>query len=696
MAVAIRSGSPSVFTNVASSKTVSGTLSGTSQPNTGDVLIIIHCNDFYTLAAMPTPTVGGSTTGVTAITGASADGGSNLGHAKAFYYVVGSTADLTVAVTETGTADEEKNLIVYVLSGVNTTTPIDGSAAGATTASASTHVAPSVSPTGSTAYLICHTNSGGGINVASYTPPSGMTEKYDASNAASMGCTGAILQLASSGATGTKTFTPISNAPAVMLSIPVNTAASSTPVSSSDTGAGTDSTGVVVQKYTSTDTGGGTDSTGVVVQRYTDTDTGAGTSNVGTLAAAAAGSDTSAGTDSTGVVVQKYTGSDTGTGTESAGSTVQFNAFTDSESTTGTDSAGAVTTAPTGAETATGTEAAGAVARASQDADLGTATDSAGRVAQAGSDTASGTDSSGTLTAAPAGTETVSGTDAVSTRAIPQADTGTGADSAGLVTQFRSDSDTAAGADGEYLTVYKTTATETATGTEAATNRTFLGQVDNPTIIQAESVVNLLPQAKNDADTVARTEGQTLYLPGAYSKIPQPKVWSNGDDLYAGTLNKEWRDAFNWLLRLNAPAYEGYNNGTPTLTSNVAITITTDTLVRYGVTHAASDTKVYVWEPGWYWVYVGGGVNAGSVSADSGFSTVLKVNGVVATTSVVTRVVGPVGQTVGLEHLSSAYLSAGDYVEIAVAGSWTGTLTTASGDPTTANAMFLNLWWRSN
>lgn len=220
MAVAIRGTTPAEFTS--GTATISGTLTGTRSPVAGDLLVMIHCNDFYLLSNMPTPTVGGSSTGVTAVTGATADGGSNLGHAKVWTYPVPTSGDLAVAVTETGTGDEEKALVVYVLSGADTTTQIDVSG-NATYGTSASHALTNVSPTSSDGYLIAHDNSGGGVNVTSYTPPSGMTETYDLSVAAGMGTTGAIEQLVSSGAIGSLSFTPAGSANGVVSTLVVLT-----------------------------------------------------------------------------------------------------------------------------------------------------------------------------------------------------------------------------------------------------------------------------------------------------------------------------------------------------------------------------------------------------------------------------------------------------------------------------------------
>lgn len=225
MAIAIRGTTPLVVATAANP--ISGTLTGARQPQSGDLLVIIHGNDYYALSNMPTPTVGGSTAGVSAVSGGGADGGSLFAHAVAYTYAVGSTGDLTVSVTETGAGDEEKVLVVYVLSGADTATPTDGtpgtnfdSGGGSTS-----RVCNATSPSSSDAFLICHTNDGNGSNSVSYTPPSGMTEQYDGSLSASMGYSGATLQLAASGSTGTKTFAAAGNASYCTLTLAIKTSA---------------------------------------------------------------------------------------------------------------------------------------------------------------------------------------------------------------------------------------------------------------------------------------------------------------------------------------------------------------------------------------------------------------------------------------------------------------------------------------
>jgi len=226
MAIAIRGTTPGIQSGVGDPTSL--TLTGTRQPNTNDVLVIIHFNNFYALSNIPTPTVGGSSSGVVAITNGDSDDGANRAHARSFTYVVGSTGDLTVAVDETGSANEEKALLVYVLSGVDTATPIDVAANAEGTGTSC--VCPSVSPTSSDAFLICHVNEGTGTSNGPFTSPGSMTEAYDGDVGTHMAYTGATQQLSASGATGTRTFTSTFSMPSqALLSIAVKTSSGVAP-----------------------------------------------------------------------------------------------------------------------------------------------------------------------------------------------------------------------------------------------------------------------------------------------------------------------------------------------------------------------------------------------------------------------------------------------------------------------------------
>lgn len=201
MAIVIRAGAPATHV-VGGTNPITVTLNGTRQPQAGDRLIIVHKNNWYDFSNMPTPTVGGSSSGVNAISGGSFDDGVNALHIKSYTYDVASTGDLTVVITETGAADEEKCLEVWVLDAVDPTTTIED--ADTASGSGTSQAAASSTPTSADDLLICSLI--GSANTA-YTPPGSMTETYDATDGAFIRVTGAYEQLSASGSTGTRTFT---------------------------------------------------------------------------------------------------------------------------------------------------------------------------------------------------------------------------------------------------------------------------------------------------------------------------------------------------------------------------------------------------------------------------------------------------------------------------------------------------------
>ena len=190
----------------------------------GDLLIIAHLNDFYALSNISAPSCTGSPT-MNAITNGVADGGTNEAHIKTYWCVVNTAGANTVTFTETGTHDEEKAGAIFVLTGANTSNPIDDAAGAASATGSATVPAPSVSPTTPDALLICLACSGAGVNETSWTPPTGMSEQFDVSFNSAMGYTGATVGLTSSGATGAKNFTPAGSTPYGTVSIAVRGAA---------------------------------------------------------------------------------------------------------------------------------------------------------------------------------------------------------------------------------------------------------------------------------------------------------------------------------------------------------------------------------------------------------------------------------------------------------------------------------------
>lgn len=197
-----------------------------ASPLAGDLALIIHCNDFYALSNMPAPT-GTNLSALTAIPGATADGGANLAHIKCYWATVSANGAASASVTETGAHDEEKGMAIVVLSGADTTTPIDD-ATNASGASSANNVAPSAGPATATAFLICYTSSGGGAGAASYTPPAGMAELFEL-HVGGLSGTLATVQLIASGATGTQTFTAGSAIPWGAISIAIRTASGAAP-----------------------------------------------------------------------------------------------------------------------------------------------------------------------------------------------------------------------------------------------------------------------------------------------------------------------------------------------------------------------------------------------------------------------------------------------------------------------------------
>jgi hypothetical protein len=202
---------------------VSVLLDGAWQPQADDWLVIVHGNDFYALAAMGAPLVGGSSSGVQEITGTGlpADGGVNLAHVRAWKKkIITGGVDLTVAAVDGPPGDEDKFIAVHVLSGADAADCIDV-AAGAFRSDfvpTTQRIAPSLTPS-TAAYQIAHTNDGGGASSFPYGMPAGMSAQY-AGTTGGMGYAGAAVQLLAPGATGTRIFT-VSNTAAAYAAISI-------------------------------------------------------------------------------------------------------------------------------------------------------------------------------------------------------------------------------------------------------------------------------------------------------------------------------------------------------------------------------------------------------------------------------------------------------------------------------------------
>ncbi len=385
--------------------------------------------------------------------------------------------------------------------------------------------------------------------------------------------------------------------------------------------------------------------------------------------------------------------SDSDTGTVTENETLDATSFIQDDDAPSTAELQNVEIALQSSDSASGVDNPGTYSTTKNGADDGTAVESAGAVAQtlnkSGTDSATGSDSPGSMTRQAQAQEFGTGSDAVASRVSNAVESATGADSPGSVVQRYNQADTASGTDTAGQLVSNVPGSDAATATDNVGSRTLNGGtfVEPVTVAEAQTRQVEAPTLKSGSETVSSSENAWAYLPGGYTKVPSPREWTNGDPLDAGTLNKEWRDTFNWILGYTAPAYQGYNSGGPTLSPNVAIPILTSELERGNLYHAANDTKVSVYETGYYLVWVQIGLDLTSATG-SWFSSVLKVNGAVKTTSDSARAAG---NNFGIEHLSTVFLNNGDYLEIACGGSWTGTVTAHTHSTLRPS---IGIWWR--
>lgn len=193
-------------TNNGGSATISVTTSESpATTQVGDLVIVVHGNNFYALSNMPTPTATG---GPTLLNIVDADGGTNFGHLRCWWYVANTSGAQTVSVTETGAHDEEKSMAVYVLSGADTSSPVDGTASNFDSGTGSAPVCSSISPATATALAFNAINNGGPTAPTSYTPPGAVTEQYDV-GVGGLRAAGGTDQLSASGPTGAFNWTTV-------------------------------------------------------------------------------------------------------------------------------------------------------------------------------------------------------------------------------------------------------------------------------------------------------------------------------------------------------------------------------------------------------------------------------------------------------------------------------------------------------
>lgn len=190
--------------NAGTTAAITLTLPGTTQ--VGDTVVLIQKNDWYTLAALATPT-GTAVTGGTWVekTDARYDGGSNVNHTKVWVGTVttgGASTVISNWASPSG-GDEERYAQAFVFIGA---APYD---VGSTVAAASgtSWTAPSVTASTAGSYLLVSVGTDGTAGATNFTFPGSMTAltESDVSNTASY--RSAYELLSSAGATGTRTVT---------------------------------------------------------------------------------------------------------------------------------------------------------------------------------------------------------------------------------------------------------------------------------------------------------------------------------------------------------------------------------------------------------------------------------------------------------------------------------------------------------
>lgn len=227
----------------------------TPSASVGDLLLIILSNDYYSLSEMGLNSITPTAT-ATQITDFTADGGANQPHIKAWWAPVVTAGAVTVSAT-TGHTDEEKALVVYILSGADTTSPIDAAANSGAVTSAQSAVAPAVSPSASTDLLFCHMQTDGAGHSTTYTTPGSMTAQYSLTDGVFMQAIGASEQLSASGSTGTRTFTGDRTNGWVASSVAIKTAAAAEPYYVQSTNNGNSAAGTTLSAaFTSNVTAG--------------------------------------------------------------------------------------------------------------------------------------------------------------------------------------------------------------------------------------------------------------------------------------------------------------------------------------------------------------------------------------------------------------------------------------------------------
>lgn len=150
--------------------------------------------------------------------------------------------------------------------------------------------------------------------------------------------------------------------------------------------------------------------------------------------------------------------------------------------------------------------------------------------------------------------------------------------------------------------------------------------------------------------------------------VPYPHRWKNGEVPTAALLNNDWRDTFRWLLGYSKPIFSGYSTNTSNWSVSTwhPLPINVEVLKRGGFVHSANDTKIYVPEDGWYEFFVYTSRDSTAAGTTAKDWTGIRRNGtggwiIGAHEPHITDL-----DKVNTPDPGSVYLSAGDYIELAV------------------------------
>lgn len=200
----------------AASQTTAITLTTAAGMLTTDTLLLVQANDYYTAANLLTPT---GTAGTSWTLQHTADGGSNLAHAKVWTSNVAAAGAQTVIANAT-LNDDEHYAALFVLTGA--ASGIDGVASTPNAAASLSHVAPTVTPTSGRAddLLVCLFATGiAGTGAVNYTMPGSMIAYTEQDVGGVSTFRAGSEQLASASATGTRTATSSTSLAYLALSV---------------------------------------------------------------------------------------------------------------------------------------------------------------------------------------------------------------------------------------------------------------------------------------------------------------------------------------------------------------------------------------------------------------------------------------------------------------------------------------------